>query len=43
MMSTFLITITPKNVHPAMAFILIPVELINVIIKPVSLVISSFR
>ena len=43
MMSTFPISITPKNVHPAMAFIFIPVELINVIIKPVNLVISSFR
>ena len=43
MMYTFLINITPKNVHPAMAFIFIPVELISVIIKPVNLVINFFR
>ena len=42
MMTTFLISITPKNVHPLMAFILIPVELISVIIRPVSLAIRMF-
>ena len=43
MLTTFLISITPKGVHPLMAFILIPVELISVIIKPVNLAISFFR
>ena len=43
MLTTFLISITPKNVHPLMAFIFIPVELINVIIKPINLAISFFK
>ena len=34
------ISMTPKNVHPLMAFIFIPVELINVIMRPVSLPIN---
>ena len=42
MMTTFLISITPKNVHPLMAFILIPVGSISVMIKPVSLTIRIF-
>ena len=40
--SCILINITPKNVHPLMTLILIPVELISIIIRPISLAVRMF-
>jgi len=41
-MTSILVSICPKNVHPLMTFILVPVELISILIRPISLAVRMF-
>jgi len=42
LMTSILVSICPKNVHPLMTFILVPVELISILIRPISLAVRMF-